>query len=136
MEKYVKHLKLEGKVKFRGHTDDIKKAAMTEKLNMVWFHGYHGVPGGFAGFDICTTGIPQIFWNFGSASVAEKKDIFPMYSDLEEFVKMSIELLSDQKASETLSHLQYDHVLQTRDIKRYILSLEKLYSSIALKKQE
>jgi len=124
---FVKHLRLEGKVKFMGHQDNIVKSALKDKLDIVWFHGYHGVPGGFAGFDICTSGIPQIFWNFGTASQDERSETFPMFYKLIDFVDRSCKILANKNDAETLSKKQYNYILETRNISNYIKTLEMLY---------
>jgi len=56
----VEQLDLKDNVFFRGHQDDLIHSALEDNLNLIWLHGYYGVPGGFAGFDICTTKIPQV----------------------------------------------------------------------------
>jgi glycosyltransferase involved in cell wall biosynthesis len=135
MAAYVRHLHLNDKVKFRGHAENLKETALNEKLSLVWFHAYHGIPGGFAGFDICTTGIPQLFWNFGTASESDMQHVFPMHHNLLSFVAKNTEILSDQKMAVTLSELQFHYIVNERNIQKHIGTLEELYFNIAKNKE-
>lgn len=134
MYAYVNHLRLEDKVKFRGHQDNIIETALNDKLNLIWFHGYHGVPGGFAGFDICTTGIPQVFWNFGAVESKDKDEVLPMYCDLKGFVEKNSDQLTNRTSAKELSQKQYNYILEHRDVLKFIPILEDLYCKVAEKK--
>jgi glycosyltransferase involved in cell wall biosynthesis len=125
--KYAKHLNIETKVKFRGHQDDLKKAALEETLSLVWFHSYYGVPGGFAGFDICSLGIPQLFWNFTPDDAVKPNDAFPVYNKLLDFTAHSRDIIENKEKAEALSNSQFHAFLETRDINKFINSLESTY---------
>ena len=125
----VRALGIQDKVFFRGHQENLVETANTERLDLVWFHGYHGFPGGFAGYDICTTGIPQVFWEFSQEINRETADVFPMHIRLEEFVKESICLLTQKDEAEKTSQAQFNFVLDKKDLSKYIKNLESLYQS-------
>ncbi|MCW3127529.1 MAG: hypothetical protein JWO03_3187 [Bacteroidetes bacterium] len=124
--KYIRHLELGDRVKFRGHQEDIKKTAINEKLSLVWFHGYYGVPGGFAGFDICSIGVPQLFWNFGNTTDGSIEG-FPMYSNINAFAKRTLEIINDGEEAQKLSHIQYQYICEVRNVRKCITAIESLY---------
>lgn len=124
--KYLRHLGLQDKVKFRGHQKDIKETAIREKLNVVWFHGFHGQAGGFAGFDICSIGVPQLFWNFGNSSDTTIEG-FPMYTSITALAAGTKEIIENEEEANKLSLSQYQYVLEMKNIKKSIANLESLF---------
>jgi len=119
-------------VYFRGHQKNIKQTAIAEKLDIVWYQGYKNRPAGYAGFDICLTGIPQVFWDFSHEKKAAENDVYPLYKNLDSFVDKSIELLTNEDSSKKLSYLQFNDVINNRDIKRGINVLEAVFCDISL----
>lgn len=128
MLRYVKQLDLGNQVHFRGHQEDLKQSAQKDELDMVWFHGYYGEPGGFAGFDISSLGIPQVFWDFSNSKLSLDQDIYPMYNHINSFVKRSIEILNNEKAAIECSTNQFNHLLENRDISKHISKLEEIWT--------
>lgn len=131
INQFIRENNLINKIKLRGHQENMKQTAINENLNLVWFHSYYGVPGGFAGFEICSLGIPQLFWNFTKDHLVNTISAFPIYDNLNEFVNHSFEIINDKENAEMLSQEQFDALKQTRDINKFIGSLETLYSEIA-----
>lgn len=133
MLRYVKHLGMEDKVFFRGHAEDLVKTAISEDLDLVWFQGYRNRPGGYAGFDICQIGIPQVFWEFASTvgDSNTEDNIYPIYKNLRSFVKKSIDVLTDGEAAMQLSNIQFNDVVEKRDMKKNISILENLFREFA-----
>ncbi|MBS1684568.1 MAG: glycosyltransferase [Bacteroidetes bacterium] len=126
ISKYIRHLGLKDKVKFRGHQKDLKKTAIDEKLNVVWFHGFYGIPGGFAGFDICSIGLPQLFWDF--SHTAEKgMEEFPMYTNINAFAARTVDILQNEVEADKLSLAQYQYIQEMRNVKKWITNLEELF---------
>lgn len=130
VNRYVEQLQLESSVFFRGHQDNILKTAIEENLDIVWLHGYHGIPGGFAGFDVATAKIPQLFWNFGCAPNSQTYDFFPMFNDNEAFANHSIFLLNNPNAAKTLAYKQFDFININYNIENNIEMMENLYYEI------
>lgn len=130
MMRYVKQLNLTQRVFFRGHQSNILETAQNENLDLVWFHGYYGEPGGFAGFDISSLGIPQIFWDFSNSELSKRQTIYPMYNSLSEFVHKSTIILSDRSKAEQLSEIQFRDVSTKRNIINNIAILEQLWTQI------
>ncbi|MFC2175513.1 hypothetical protein ACFLR1_00910 [Bacteroidota bacterium] len=128
--RYVKQLQIQDNVFFRGHQENILETAVTEQLDLVWLHGYHGIPGGYAGFDICTTGIPQIFWNFGDSDTEIRYDCFPVHHNIVGFAQQSVELLNNPNKAKLLAESQRDYVKENLDIDKFIEVLEKAHSDI------
>lgn len=128
----ISRLGLETKVFFRGHQADIVEKAKEEMLDLVWFQGYKNRPAGYAGLDICTTGIPQVLWDFSSSKEkSEGEMIYPLHKNLIEFVADSLKVLTDKLYSQKLSQLQFDEVLKNRNMENIIGNLESAIISIS-----
>ncbi len=123
----VKQLDLEKNVFFRGHQQDLIASALVDNLNLIWLHGYYGVPGGFAGFDICTTKIPQVFWDFSVSSDQFSDERFPMFHSLSKFVAKSLEIIEDAVKAKELAEVQYKYIDDERNIQKFIHILETLF---------
>jgi glycosyltransferase involved in cell wall biosynthesis len=122
----VKQLDLESKVIFRGHQEDLIATALADNLNLIWLHGYYGIPGGFSGFDICTTKIPQIFWDFSVSSDKFSDPRFPMYHQLSKFVAKSLEIIEDPSKAKDLAEVQYKYIDEEKNVQKFIHILESL----------
>ena len=131
VNRYIRQLDLQDSVFFRGHQENLVQTAVEENLDLVWLHGYHGIPGGWAGFDICTTKIPQIFWNFGGTEQTVYTDLFPMYNQISAFAGASAHLLQQPEEAERLAQKQFDYIEENRNIMRFIHIMEELYIRIA-----
>jgi glycosyltransferase involved in cell wall biosynthesis len=123
----VKQLDLESKVIFRGHQVDLIATALADNLNLIWLHGYYGIPGGFSGFDICTTKIPQIFWDFSVSSDKFSDPRFPMYQQLSKFVAKSLEIIEDPSKAKDLAEVQYKYIDEEKNVQKFIHILESLF---------
>jgi len=123
----VKQLDLESKVIFRGHQVDLIATALADNLNLIWLHGYYGIPGGFSGFDICTTKIPQIFWDFSVSSDKFSDPRFPMYHQLSKFVAKSLEIIEDPSKAKDLAEVQYKYIDEEKNVQKFIHILESLF---------
>lgn len=127
-------LGIQSNVHFRGHSDDMLTTALSEQLSLVWFHSFYGVPGGFAGFDICTLGIPQLFWNFTPDTSFRPDLAFPVFNGKEAFVNASVNVLEDEGHALDLSRIQFNTIKETRDISKHIHRLEGLYAKLSSKR--
>lgn len=128
--RYVKQLDLQDKIKFRGHQKKMLETALSENLDLVWLHGYHSLPGGWAGYDIASVGIPQVFWNFGGAESEELSEIFPMTNNVESMAKLSKELIENDLEAIKLSNAQFKYTVHNQEIRNYIAGLENAYKSV------
>ena len=128
--RYVEQLKLENNIFFRGHQENILKTAVEENLDLVWLHGYHGLPGGWVGFDISTAKIPQLFWNFGSEDKTKFHPFFPMFNSVSELAKNSISLLSNGTEAKKLAEEQFNYTIENYNIAKNIHVIENLYQLI------
>lgn len=126
--KYIRHLGLDGKVKFHGHQKDMKATAIKEKLNAVWFHGFYGSPGGFAGFDICSLGLPQLFWDFSHTLQATDSE-FPMFNNILALAERTVQILQNEQEAEKLSIAQFQYIQEYKNIRKWIGNLEQLFMS-------
>jgi glycosyltransferase involved in cell wall biosynthesis len=126
----VSSLEIADKVFFRGHQQDIKETAVLEKLDLVWLHGYHSVPGGWVGYDICTLGIPQVFWDFGGQKIPVLLNTFPVVSSQEEFVSLSNRVLADAEFAQDLGRKEFDFVKKNHEIKINIKPLVNKYKKM------
>jgi len=133
MMRYVEQLKLEKHVHFRGHQPEMLRTAVEENLDLVWLMGYHGLPGGWAGYDMCTAKVPQLFWNFGDSAHPKRHVCFPMFNNILQLAQHSVELLTNPEAAKQLADAQFDYVKSNLDIDRSIAVLENVYSQMALK---
>lgn len=132
----VRQLGIVGNVHFRGHRDDMLGSALQERLSLVWFHSFYGVPGGFAGFDIATLGIPQLFWNFTPETAFTPDPAFPVFNDPQSFINTSLKVLQDENHASELSRVQFNAICKTRDIRKHIHRLESLYRQMTLNENE
>lgn len=130
ISRYVEQLCLEKQVKYRGHQEDIIKSAVEDQLDLVWGHGYHGLPGGWVSFDLSTAGFPQLFWNFGN-NTEKFHSFFPMFNSVNEMAKKSISILLDQTAAKMLAEEQFEYTNQNYNISKNIHVMEQLYLQIA-----
>ncbi len=131
--RYVKQLDMKGFVIFRGHQKDMLDTAMNEDLDLVWLHGYHGLPGGWAGYDICHLGIPQVFWDFGGTRRPELRETFPMSNSVSEMASLSLKFLIDKERAKKLRDLQFTYTEKNQNINNFIHNLEKAYQSVVNK---
>jgi glycosyltransferase involved in cell wall biosynthesis len=123
----VKQLDLHKNVMFRGHQEDLIASAFADNLNLIWLHGYYGVPGGFAGFDICTTKIPQVFWDFSVSSDKFSDARFPMFHQLSQFVDKSLEIIEVSSKAKELAEVQFKYIDDEKNIQKFIHILESLF---------
>jgi len=128
--RYVNQLDLQQNVIFRGHQENILKTAVEEELDLVWLHGYHGLPGGWVGFDISTAKIPQLFWNFGN-NTGKFHSFFPMFNSLNEMAKKSISILLNPSEAKVLADEQFEYTNKNHNISMNIHVMEELYLQIA-----
>ncbi|SHN09838.1 glycosyltransferase family 1 protein [Polaribacter sp. KT 15] len=127
----LKNLDISEKVFFRGHQEDITKTAIEEQLNLSWFQGYNNNrPAGYAGFDICSVGLPLICWDFFHEKIKEENYIYPHYKNLKKFVEHSLKIINNKEEAIKLSRLQFNKVKDNRDSLKYIKKLERIYNEI------
>ncbi len=128
--RYVRQLNLQDKIKFRGHQEKMVETALHEKLDLVWLHGYHSLPGGWAGYDIASVGIPQVFWDFGGTESDELSQVFPMTNNVESMAVLSKELIENELEAIKLSNTQFEYTVKNQEIRNYIVELENAYKSV------
>lgn len=132
MYKYLDRLGLRDKVYFRGHQEDIVETAIKEKLSLSWFQGYNNDrPAGYAGIDICTTGVPLICWDFHQKPINGFNETFPHYKNINQFVEKTVEIMMNESVADELSKKQFDDTVKTRNVDSYIPLLEQEYLKIA-----
>jgi glycosyltransferase involved in cell wall biosynthesis len=132
LNRYINQLNISNHIHFRGHQTNIAEAAVAEDLDIVWLHGYHGVPGGWAGFDICTALVPQVFWNFGGTKETEYNSSFPMSNRLSEFVNYTLHYLTNPILAKQLALEQRSFVDEHHNIERFIQVMQNLYKRMVL----
>ena len=120
---HIRYLNLEGSVKFLGHQDDILESAVRDEIGLTWFLGFHGMPAGFAGYDICSIGLPQLFWDLKSGSKINN-NVIPMFSQIIELADYTLKLFQNTNEIIKLSEKQLNYVSEERDITKFICSLE------------
>jgi glycosyltransferase involved in cell wall biosynthesis len=124
--KCISYLGLENDVTFLGHQKDMLNAAVTSELDLVWFHSYYGVPGGYASFDICMAEIPQVFWNFTPGKQKKDYPAFKSFENLDQFVEYSSSLISDEAKIIEIGKLQRKAIIETRNMHEHIKNIEIL----------
>ncbi len=130
VNRYVKQLKLEQAIHFRGHQENILKAAIEDNLDLVWVHGYHGLPGGWVSFDLSTAKFPQLFWNFGNNENSKNYSFFPMFNSIRELADNSIQILQDPNLAQSLAMEQFQYTNTHYNIENNIQVMEALYQTI------
>ncbi|RXR17759.1 glycosyltransferase family 1 protein [Flavobacterium amnicola] len=132
---YLRNLELSEKVFFRGHQEDIVKTVLAEHIDLSWFQGYNNDrPAGYAGFDICSTGLPLLCWDFFEKPITSENKIYPHYKNLTKFVDRSVKILTDAEQANELSTLQFEDVVQNRDVKKIIVVLDNVYKDVLAQK--
>lgn len=128
----LERLGIKDKVFFRGHQQDIVQTALNENLNLSWFQGYNNDrPAGYAGVDICTTGLPLICWDFHPNPKNKENSVYPHFKNLNQFVSFSLSILTNKDKAERLSNLQFTETIKRNDIKKNIFIIENEYLRIA-----
>lgn len=131
MIRYLETLNIKNKVFFRGHQEDIIKTALKEQIDLSWFQGFNNErPAGYAGFDICLSGTPLICWDFIEIQTKPFNEIYPHYKNLVKFVEKSFEVLTSEEKAKNLSQLQFDDVIDNRDIDKKIAVVVSAYQQI------
>jgi glycosyltransferase involved in cell wall biosynthesis len=131
VQRYIEQLKLEKNIFFRGHQENILKTAVQENLDLVWLHGYHGLPGGWVGFDISTAKIPQLFWNFGNDDQSNFYSFFPMFNSISGLAQKSLQMLYNPNEARKLADEQFSYTNDNYNIEKNILVMEELYHAIS-----
>jgi len=119
-------LGIESAVFFRGHSYTMVETAVNENFSITWMHSYYGIPGGFASFDLCTTKIPQMFWNFTPNFSVPDNVCYPMFDDTTTFVHQTLRLLQHPEVAQKLGLLQFEDVTKHRDIAKNCRILEEI----------
>jgi len=131
MTRYLKNLGITDSVFFRGHQENILETVLNENINLSWFQGHNNnKPGGYAGFDLCTTGTPLVCWDFIEKPIDPFNEVYPHYKSVTQFVAKSYELLTNSESAEKLSHQQFNQISTERDVEKHIHVLEEIYSQI------
>jgi len=131
MTRYLKNLGITDFVFFRGHQENILETVLNENINLSWFQGHNNnKPGGYAGFDLCTTGTPLVCWDFMEKPIDPFNEVYPHYKSITQFVAKSYELLTNSESAEKLSILQFDHISSERNVEKHIHVLEEIYLQI------
>jgi glycosyltransferase involved in cell wall biosynthesis len=130
VSRVIDQLALNNKIIFRGHQENILKTAFEDNLDLVWLHGYHGLPGGWAGFDICTGRFPQLFWNFGKTEHSKDYSFFPMFNSITAFAEKSLELINNPELAIKIAAEQFEYTNEHYNIQKNIVVMEELYQSI------
>lgn len=115
----AKRLSISDKVFYKGHQTEMIDTALKDEVDLVWFHGYYGFPGGFASFDLSGAGIPQIFWDCTPNYVGESYVEFPSFKTLNSFVDATKEYLNNGSKLIELSELQKEYIVKHRLMKNY-----------------
>ncbi|EKT4519570.1 glycosyltransferase [Flavobacterium psychrophilum] len=127
----IERLNIKEKVFFRGHQDNIVETVFKENLSLSWFQGYNNDrPAGYAGIDICTTGLPLLCWDFHPKPNNIVNTIYPHFKNLNEFVNYTLEILNDKEKAIVLSENQFKQTKKDRNIDLYIQVLEQEYLRI------
>ena len=121
---HIRYLNLGDSVNFLGHQDDILESAVRDEIGLTWFLGFHGMPAGFAGYDICSIGLPQLFWDLKPGSEVNNS-VIPMFSQIIELAEYSNKLFKNPSEAVQLSERQINYVSEERNISNFIKELEQ-----------
>ena len=118
-----------------GHSNDIVESAIDSQLSMVFFHGYHHVPGGFASFQLSSAGIPQLFFEMIPQSIVEKDVTLYSTNSISKFVQKTVNLLANTSELQKLSEKQLEKIEADRNIEKTIVGLQDYLLSKAGKQE-
>lgn len=124
--KCIQYLGINEHVKFMGHQINMIQSAIDNDIDLVWFHSYYGVPGGYASFDICMSQIPQVFWDFTPGKTNKYYPEFESFNSLDGFVDYTQKLLSSEDMIAEIGEKQMKAIKLHRNLNREIKKVEKL----------
>lgn len=121
---HIRFLNLQDKIQFRGHQKEMIEVALKDEIGLTWFLGFHGMPAGFAGYDICSIGLPQLFWDL-KPNESSNSNVIPMYTNLVSLAEKTNDLFNNHEQADALSIAQYKYVKEEIDIASFIKSFEE-----------
>ncbi len=121
---HVNLLNLNDSVQFMGHAQDIVESAVEHELSLVFFHGYHHMPGGFASFQLSSAGIPQLFFEMIPQDLTERDVVLYSTNSVRAYTDKAVGLLNNKEALTKLSADQFVVNKEQRDIEKNIVDLE------------
>jgi glycosyltransferase involved in cell wall biosynthesis len=132
LTRLIRNFHVDDRVWFRGHAQDIVEIAIDEKIDLVWYQSFYGFPAGYAGYDLCLAGIPQIYWELlpDIDGAMNEVDGYPCFTQLDKFVEQSWILLTDGDSAKEQSDCQIKTTADNQDIKKWICKLEEKFRSI------
>ena len=124
VNEHIRLLNLENNVKFMGHSKNIVQSAIDHEVSVVFFHGYHHVPGGFASFQLSSAGIPQLFFEMIPQDIIERDVVLYSTNSIYKLAKKTLGFLRAPDKLKKLSEEQLKKIKEERNIEETIIGLQ------------
>lgn len=123
-------LGLGGRVTFEGHQHDMIATVRRDRLSMCWLMSL-GSFLGYSSIELAATGMPMLFWNYGTTDTAniaaESAGAVRAFNSVRAFVDVARRCLTDQAALRKLGLSLQQFVRERHDIRKNIGVIQDYY---------
>lgn len=125
LTRHLEILNISDKVIFEGHATNMIESVINDSIELVFFHGYHYVPGGFASFQLSAAGVPQIFFEMIPQKIFEKNEAMYFTNSISLFANKASQLLDSPSDLQQLASSQFKTIKEERDVEKTIKGYEE-----------
>jgi glycosyltransferase involved in cell wall biosynthesis len=133
----IRELGIAQRVRFEGHRENLLAMVANDGLSMCWLMSV-GTLLGYASIELAASGMPMVFWNFGSERASNTEKIrrdtagaVHSFDSIEELAEFSHSCLTDHERLVELGATLRRYIVATHDIHRNIPMLHDYYVRVA-----
>jgi glycosyltransferase involved in cell wall biosynthesis len=130
----LNRLGIRSRVFFKGHQPDMITTVRRDELSMCWLMSV-GTLLGYSSIELAATGMPMLFWNYGTWSTSRIADetygAVRSFASVAEFVGAAVSYLSDRQALRQLGTSLQRYVRRRHDINKNIGAIQEYYERVA-----
>ena len=133
----IRDLGIGQRVRFEGHRENLLAMVANDGLSMCWLMSV-GTLLGYASIELAASGMPMVFWNFGSGKTSNTEQIrretggaVHSFDSVEGLVEFSHSCLTNHERLVELGGDLRRYILATHDIHRNIPMLHDYYVRVA-----